>query len=72
MRAPLLFLPFLALSVSAAACAHPAHHHVHKPKVKAVAVLDAEHHDAKVVIVKQRRAPKAHCWKHAGHWHCHR
>jgi hypothetical protein len=44
-------------------------HHIHHPPRSAV-VLDGEHHDAKIVVVHKRPAPRRHCWKHRAHWHC--
>lgn len=59
-----------AVGVAGTGCARRVH--VHTPPVKAVIVLDQEHHDRNVVIVKAHPARHRHCWRHRGHWHCRR
>ncbi len=62
---PLLLLPLLA--VPTASCAHP------RPARPAkVVVLDDEHEDPTIVIVRTRPAHHRHCWRHRRHWHCRR
>lgn len=58
------------LGVAGTGCARRVH--VHTPPVKAVVVLDQEHHDKNVVIVKAHPPRHRHCWRHRGHWHCRR
>ena len=73
MRSIVLVLLLATGLVPTLACAHPHRHgHTHGPKVRTVAVLEAEHHDTKIVVVHKKPAPRARCWKHAGHWHCRR
>ncbi len=57
------------LAVASVGCAHRVVHH--RPH-KTVVALDREHHSHKVVIVHKAPAPKRHCTKHRGHWHCRR
>jgi hypothetical protein len=66
MRRPLrgILLVLLLTALGATRCVHHIHHG-HRSAV----VLDAEHHDAKVVVVHKRPAPRRHCWKHRRHWH---
>ena len=43
-----------------------------RPVARTIAVLEAEHSDRTIVIVRTRPAAARKCWKHGDHWHCRR
>ena len=63
----LRYLVMAAVVIVLSACG--GHHH---GGTKTVRVLDAEHNDRTVVIIRTRPAKGRNCWKHGGHWHCRR
>lgn len=71
-QAKLILLMAIASMVLSACVVRPAHRPVKvvaKP-VKTVVVLDNEHQQQDIVIVKVKPAKTKHCWQHKQHWHC--
>jgi len=48
-------------------CTRHVHHHHDGPDV---VVLDREHDDPTVVIIRERPGRDRSCWRHRDHWHC--
>ena len=68
----------IALTITATGCHHHRHHGAHAHPVRTAAKvahvashLDAEHHHKHVIVVN-RPGHRKNCWKHGGHFHCHR
>lgn len=65
---------FLATVITLTGCVvHPKHHgKTVKVKGKTAVVLEREHKNKTVVVVKVKPKKGRKCWSHTGHWHCRR